>query len=671
MTMEQIHFNRISIEGFRSYVDPQHFTFDNSGLTLISGENGTGKTTLFSALLWVLYGANLHETDNKAVQTYEWMRPKSWKGTRVMLEFSVGHVHYLVVRHINYTGDTFGLKGESKLMVFTKKGDGKQVVFSQSDMVGDALYKKDQQQYIDNLLGLSVKAFTNSLIFGQGLARLVKASGVEKRALFEEFFDLGWVEEAKNKADAEKLSITNDLQSLQGQLSRLELQAANVEQQIAREKEIAEQFEQQKKDRVVAVKLEGQEAVKYLNTLKEELSGKEQELSEARKEATKKSGKKSPVITKEQVTGLLNAATKAEETWSELRGQVTNANNQVRQVDNMVSRLEMEMVDLAEQGRNVKTHCPVCNKPMDAADVKAAKDRVKAEIAKKENEKRELYLQREQYVKHAGKLEKEVEAAKAAYDTAYAEYDRARVELAAIPVEENSKVTLLENEIDKLKYRVEATEQKITEIKARLKKEQEATPPEDKVPELQQQLSDIEEKQLNYASSIKEQQQELDRVNWWITEGFSSKGLKSYIFSAMLDKLNMFAASYAPYFGYNVRFWVDLDKKSKPFVTTITKAGREVDYQELSGGQKQRVDVILCFAMNDLASYKIPCNLLILDEVFESLDQSGIELAYEIIRKKAETKAVYVVSHSPFVEVNDANRVELSGGNNYQPSKIG
>ena len=43
-----------NIKNFRSYYgDNNHFEFSQNGLTLVLGDNGDGKTTLFEALQWL------------------------------------------------------------------------------------------------------------------------------------------------------------------------------------------------------------------------------------------------------------------------------------------------------------------------------------------------------------------------------------------------------------------------------------------------------------------------------------------------------------------------------------------------------------------------------------------------------------------------------------------
>ncbi|MEP6967959.1 MAG: AAA family ATPase, partial [Pseudomonadota bacterium] len=51
-----MHFSRLRLSGFKSFVDPTDFRIE-AGLTGIVGPNGCGKSNLLEALRWVM-GAN-------------------------------------------------------------------------------------------------------------------------------------------------------------------------------------------------------------------------------------------------------------------------------------------------------------------------------------------------------------------------------------------------------------------------------------------------------------------------------------------------------------------------------------------------------------------------------------------------------------------------------------
>ena len=71
-------------------------------------------------------------------------------------------------------------------------------------------------------------------------------------------------------------------------------------------------------------------------------------------------------------------------------------------------------------------------------------------------------------------------------------------------------------------------------------------------------------------------------------------------------------------------------------------------YESLSGGERRRVDIAIQFVLRDLSVSEagVGFNILVLDEIFDSLDESGIQNVLELIRKKNEDlESIYQISH--------------------------
>lgn len=180
-----IEFKKIIIEGFCS-IGTLELPLNNNGITIIKGANGLGKTTIFSALVWVLYGKTLKGISD--VNLWKKFRTRDYKGTKVEIYFESNNSIHKIIRCQNYTEDVDGAKGGSRLIYLI---DAEQV---------KEKGKLKLQSLIEKNLGMSYNLFINSVMFGQGMKRLIQESGSDKKQLFEEIFELNYISKARKIA---------------------------------------------------------------------------------------------------------------------------------------------------------------------------------------------------------------------------------------------------------------------------------------------------------------------------------------------------------------------------------------------------------------------------------------------------------------------------------------
>lgn len=85
---------------------------------------------------------------------------------------------------------------------------------------------------------------------------------------------------------------------------------------------------------------------------------------------------------------------------------------------------------------------------------------------------------------------------------------------------------------------------------------------------------------------------------------------------------------------------------------SITYCGKE--YESLSGGEKQKIDLIIQFSLRDmLCRYMdFSCNLLILDELTDSMDSVGCKNTIDFISSEFDDiDSVFIISHRPDLEI--------------------
>ena len=212
-----LKFIRIIIEGFASYEGYNELDLCPNSAVVIKAPNGSGKSTIFSSLVWCLYGKTIKGVSD--VNTKKKYRTKEYKGTKVTTYFQKDGDVYMVTRCQNYTGNLEdGTKGRDRLQII------------KNAEVVDIKSKPRLQEYLVQELGLSYSLFMNSIMFGQGMKKLIQETNSDKKKIFEEVFNLNYLNIAKNIAQKGKSQIHGQVE-----LCRSEYNSINREYESCRE----------------------------------------------------------------------------------------------------------------------------------------------------------------------------------------------------------------------------------------------------------------------------------------------------------------------------------------------------------------------------------------------------------------------------------------------------
>ena len=208
----------------------------------------------------------------------------------------------------------------------------------------------------------------------------------------------------------------------------------------------------------------------------------------------------------------------------------------------------------------------------------------------------------------------------------------------------------LKEEISKLniqflKKELDNKRSRIIQIKSEIKIREEST--KEQIEILSNALEDYNKKEnqieieldsINKLSS--EFEIKLDILSW--IKKMCSKDFRGYLLSGVIDYLNLRLDNYSKaLFGTNkLKMVLDGTK------IYIDYEGRQ--YEGLSGGEKRLADICVQFSLRDMLKNTLGfmSNILILDEVFENIDESGVKNIVELINSFSETSSIFVISHS-------------------------
>lgn len=339
-----IQFGNIIIEGFCS-IPYLELNLGSKGITVIRGATGEGKTTILSALVWGAYGKNLKGKSD--VNTWEKYRPKNYNGTKVEIYFGKDGKTHKITRCLKYKGEVNGAKGKDRL------------IYEIDAVEVQEKSKGEIQALIIADLGMSYSLFMNSVLFGQGMKRLIQESSSDKKELFEEIFELEYISKARDIAKGyytEALREYNEIsqkyssskekkQSIQRMIDDLKKQANHVKNDLSSRVKVLEK------------KLSLLAKAKKENELKETVTHKnhiEQRLQEARdnqKELLNKinDAKKKTRVSLEEFIGVIIKLLK--------RGDIKNSLKRLMEVKKAfgdIERLQDKCSKLADKISNYR-----------------------------------------------------------------------------------------------------------------------------------------------------------------------------------------------------------------------------------------------------------------------------------------------------------------------------
>lgn len=374
-----IQFGNIIIEGFCS-IPYLELNLGSKGITVIRGATGEGKTTILSALVWGAYGKNLKGKSD--VNTWEKYRPKNYNGTKVEIYFGKDGKTHKITRCLKYKGEVNGANGKDRLIY-------------EIDAVEVSEKNKGEIQALINAdLGMSYSLFMNSILFGQGMKRLIQESSSDKKDLFEEIFELEYISKARDIAKGyytEALREYNEIsqkyssskekkQSIQRMLDDLKKQANHVKNDLSSRVKVLEK------------KLSLLDKAKKENELKETVTYKnriEQRIQEARdnqKELLNKinDAKKKTRVSLEEFIGVIIKLLK--------RGDIKNSLKRLMEVKKAfgdIERLQDKCSKLADKISNYRDKLEeLRDQEYEANKVQRDIDLTKAEIKKLLSEKK-------------------------------------------------------------------------------------------------------------------------------------------------------------------------------------------------------------------------------------------------------------------------------------------
>lgn len=556
--------------------------------------HNSGKSNLaVEALLWCLYEQGMKEKgpDGHTVDQYR-------KDDVVLhdedlceleLHFSVDNVYHVVKR--------------------SKKRNGVSdlsVTVNNHTLKGKS--KADTQEKLNRILGMSYSTASQVIVFGQNTRRFTQAKDSERKKIFEELLGLHVFGDALKEIRDRKKELKSDIQKIEMDLKGVETSS--------------EQWRQWRNEAI----RDYLDSVKHVKGRKADMNKKKLKVLESVKETRGTIAQR-----KGEVENLTKNIIKME---ARARGKLNEEILKKKQavLDKKLKPLDVRHEILVQREETIEdfhiSTCPTCEQKLDKGHVKKLIKETRAEM---EN------------------IEKQVKGLIA---------KRSPISMALI--ERGS----LMNEIARTRAKLDIHKEQVKTNKGILKGQLQRVkdldlfvPPKTKADKSKM---DKARKKLEAAKlEVKKTRKKLDALNkemddfeFWET-GFGNRGIKSLMLDSVLPILNSEANKYINLLMDDVEIELDTETTIKSgelrdiFEVRIC-SGKSHGYHLASGGERRRIDFCISLALQSLlASTGSRCNIFILDEPFESVDESGIGELVDLLREysKKQKVAVYCISH--------------------------
>ena len=591
----RIVFKTMKLHNFMSYSDAE-VALNRNGYVLVNGinnnpddnakSNGTGKSSLFSAISWALTGLTVSGSKEVANIHTEGT-------TSVDLIFSVDNHVYTITR----------TKNPSNLKIFI---DGE-------DKSGKGI--RDTEKLLSEYLPDITHSLLNSvIILGQGLPqKFTNNSPSGRKDVLEKLSNSDFmISDLKARVDKRRTQLQNDIRNCENNITDL---TARKELTTKRIESLNEELSEMTDDTI--------------NEYKAQIETFEKSIEEFVKSIDEDTN-----LINDLTIELNDIQTKITNSFDEYnKGKETITLKDTSEVIDKIQILSADILSLKNEINrldSITDVCPTCGQKLpnvekiDTTDKKAKLENLNAEMIALMKHKQEIESYNSEKLKaYDDKFQEEQKRYKELLNTISTNLSNAQESKSKA---EQSKSSFEAN-INTINFKINSFEETKHKLKA----------------EIETEKSNNEKfiKEILYYNTNKDNLTSHLDVNTKMST-ILKRDFRGYLLTNVIDFISVQAKEYSmDLFGTDkLDFYLD----GNNIAITYDKK----DYEVLSGGEKQKVDVIIQLAIRDMLCkfLNFSSNILVLDEITDSLDITGSQKMFNLISTKLnDVEAVYIVSH--------------------------
>lgn len=195
---------KLTVSGFGPYAGTQELDFTTlgaTGLYLITGDTGAGKTTIFDAITFALFGEASGNNREPAMLRSKYANPED--PTAVELSFAYDGKEYTVKRSPEYE------RAKARGTGFTKQAPEAQLTYPDGRIVTK---QREVDKAIGEIIGLTREQFSQVCMISQGdFRRLLQADTKQRQKIFRDIFGTGHYVTLQNRLKDEANELSRQL----------------------------------------------------------------------------------------------------------------------------------------------------------------------------------------------------------------------------------------------------------------------------------------------------------------------------------------------------------------------------------------------------------------------------------------------------------------------------
>lgn len=489
-------------------------------------------------------------------------------------------------------------------------------------------------ELIQETIGLQEETYFNSIMYGQGDNEVFsQATDKGKKEILENITNIAVYAKAQDVAKTKRKE-TEDLRT----------QYDNKETQLINELSNIKDQVKQNEENYKYIK-------KQIKTIEEKLLKAEQELDsfEQQQENDDKIAQRDKLVkeldnlrvdTKDPVVGTEEAAQQAKDNINKLDDRLQAIQVKVQTNKNQIAAFNQEKANL-----DTREVCEYCGSPLSPEHAKEREQQINQQINNLQAENDTLNDMLNTKVAPYIKQFKEV------VDMHEQKLQDVKKERVKHREQLQDKIYNLNDLIAKDNHTHEMLISSKKQLQEQLNEFKNIPKPdlkENKIEELEAMIKSTQEKIDEVDTKLNQYQDVID--------AFSNKGIRSVVLDLVTPTLNESANKYLGELSdsfLQVRFKTQVEKQdgtlTDKFDVEVINGEDTVTYQSLSQGERTRVNVAISLALQDLVyqNAHLRANIGLYDEVFDGLDEKGVESVVAILNKRAkEVGTIYVITHS-------------------------